>query len=197
MLGKTGEQHIYSSDDGALYASIVGGGQYVLSLGERLAANVVSANTIRIYSGECLVNGRLGRIRPGSYEEISVMNGSSGYNRADMIIVRYTKESEIESMELDILTGTTTTSETPDLPSYAVGNIYDGDLLVEFPLYRVDIKGVGVPAVTPLFTMVDLPLADLSADYTSYKTTTNGKLDQLEIDPEVQALFDAVIPPES
>ena len=149
ITGRTNEPHILSEDEGALYASIFGPYTYVLPLGNQLSADILDANTIRINSGEFVMNGRFGRIRPGEYETVTIDNGAVGYNRKDAIIIRYKNENGIESFELDVLKGEPVAApNTPIWPVPAQGNIYDGDTLVETSLYHVLIEGVNITSVT-------------------------------------------------
>lgn len=178
ITGKTESAHIYSSDEGALYASIIGPGQYVLPLGEKLMANMTSANKVRLLSGELVMNGRLGRIRPGEYDELDVQNGASGYNRIDLLVIRYANTNGIESMTPLVITGESVTGE-PSIPTYNEGNIYNGDTPVDFPLYKMQLTGVSAPILTPMFSEISVPLANLEDSY--------------GIDPTVQELYDSTI----
>lgn len=181
ITGKTESAHIYSSDEGALYASIIGPGQYVLPLGEKLMANMTSANKVRLLSGELVMNGRLGRIRPGEYDELDVQNGASGYNRIDLLVIRYANTNGIESMTPMVITGESVTGE-PSAPTYNTGNIYNGDTPVDFPLYKMQLTGVSAPTLTAMFETVDVSLASIKAS-----------LANLELAQEVQDLYDPVV----
>lgn len=181
ITGKTESAHIYSADEGALYASIIGPGQYVLPLGEMLAANMTTANNVRLLSGELVMNGRLGRIRPGEYDDLEVQNGAAGYNRIDLLVIRYANVNGIESMTPMVIQGEAVAGE-PTMPSYNSGNIYNGDTPVDFPLYKMQLTGVSAPVLTSLFTTIDVSLV-------SIKDT----LTDLEIAKEVQDLYDPVV----
>lgn len=150
VTGKQGKAHIKSADIGSMQAAILGSGNYVLPTAERMEAEVTSQNNIRINSGDVAMNGRIGRIRAGDYEDITVQNGMAGYKRSDLIVVAYKNEGGTESMSLKIYTGSPTTG-TPEVPAHTAGNILDGDNAAEFPIYRVDIDGVSIPTVTQLF----------------------------------------------
>lgn len=150
VTGKQGKAHIKSADIGSMQAAILGSGNYVLPTAERLGAEVTSQNNIRISSGDVAMNGRIGRIRTGDYEDIAVQNGAAGYKRSDLIVVAYKNDGGTESMSLKLYTGSPTTG-TPEVPSHTEGNILDGDSAAEFPIYRVDIDGVSIPTVMQLF----------------------------------------------
>lgn len=150
VTGKQGKAHIKSADIGSMQAAILGSGNYVLPTAERLEAEVTSQNNVRIHSGDVAMNGRIGRIRTGDYEDITVQNGSAGYKRSDLIVVAYKNEGGTESMSLKLYTGSPTTG-TPEVPAHTEGNILEGDNTAEFPIYRIDIDGVSIPTATQLF----------------------------------------------
>lgn len=181
ITGKTNNAHIYSADEGALYASIIGPGKYVLPLGEKLMANMISANKVRLLSGELLMNGRLGRIRPGEYDELTIQNGASGYNRIDLLVIRYANTNGIESMTPMVITGESVTG-APSIPAYNDGNIYNGNTLVDFPLYKMQLTGVSAPVLTAMFETIDVSLASIETSLANY-----------EIAKEVQDLYDPVV----
>lgn len=67
VTGYTGGDHINPSMDGARIAGIIGADNYVLQVGEQFRAEVITANTVRVYDGDLIINGRQGRIAPDSY----------------------------------------------------------------------------------------------------------------------------------
>lgn len=143
VTGFKDEPHVTSADDGSLNAGIFGEGTYILSRGQKMRAEIVNANTVRIYDGDVVIQGRQGRIETGNYKELTIDNGAQGMKRNDLIVVRYTKDAstQIESLELDIIKGTAT-SGTPSDPAYTTGNIFEGAVLAEYPLYRITVNGL-------------------------------------------------------
>lgn len=158
VTGATGQAHVTAADDGSLQAALFGSGEYVLPIGEQFAYEIMSANRIRIKSGDLMVHGRFARIPHGFYDEIAIENGTSGYNRNDLIVCRYEEESGVESMTLEVVKGTPTTGTASD-PILTTGNIITGDVLHEMPLYRVRLEGVNLVAVEPLFSVVDMAIS--------------------------------------
>lgn len=153
ITGKTGTEHVTAEDDRALHAATFGTGNFVLDIGSKFSARVETSNNIVISNGELMMNGTHARIRYGETETVVIENGTTGYNRIDLIVARYKKQSGIESVELAVIKGETT-SGTAKQPSYTTGNILEGDELAEMPLYAVKLEGVNVVSVTPLFTIV-------------------------------------------
>lgn len=146
ITGYTGEPHVESAQDRAANQAIVGDGSYIMDVGNNLAAEVVSANEIRIHDGVLSQQGCFGIIENGTYDTLAIANGSQGTQRKDLIVCRYTKTGRIESQELVVIQGTAAASN-PAVPSYNSGTIADGDSPVDFPLYVVNINGISVTGV--------------------------------------------------
>lgn len=147
--------HVDASDVGGFQAGIVGEEDYMLPAGERMKATVISNNKIRIAEGEAVMQGRHWRVKPNTYEDVTIENGAQGMNRKDAIVARYTKESSsgIEKVELAVLKGTPTAS-TPTAPVQTKGDIRGGTLRHEMLLYVVSLKGLNVESVTKEFNMI-------------------------------------------
>ena len=147
--------HVDASDVGGFQAGIVGEEDYMLPAGERMKATVISNNKIRIAEGEAVMQGRHWRVKPNTYEDVTIENGAQGMNRKDAIVARYTKESSsgIEKVELAVLKGTPTAS-TPTAPVQTKGDIRGGTLRHEMLLYVVSLKGLNIESVTKEFNMI-------------------------------------------
>ena len=61
-----------------------------------------------------MLGGTHGRIPFGSYEDVEIVSGTTGYNRMDAIVVAYKKFGGIESMAIEVVKGEPTTG-TPVL----------------------------------------------------------------------------------
>lgn len=155
VTAKKGEPHITSADDGALHQGIFGVDDYVLNVGEKFRAELVSNNEIKIYDGEGMMQGRHWRIEPGTYESVTIDNGSQGKKRKDLIVARYTKDagSGVENIELAVLKGTET-EENAITPVPETGDLRDGDLKHEMVLYTVTLDGLNVIEVDVGFSVL-------------------------------------------
>lgn len=149
ITGRTAEPHVYAEDDGLLNWLSVGDFKYVVYTGNMFAYQLLDANTIRIKDGAVIMNGRLGRIRQGDYEDIALPTGTARYYRKDLIVVRYTKNSSgIEAMNLVLITGTPATSSSAAVyPEYNSGSPEAGDSPVDFVLYKLLTNGINAPTV--------------------------------------------------
>lgn len=155
VTGFAGKEHIKSADDGDFNASFFGEGQFVMEAGLEFEAHIVDNNTVRIFDGNGLMYGRHFRMERNTYEDIVVTTGSSGKNRCDLIVVTYEKDGStgVESTYLEIIKGTES-SGTATIPSYTNGNILNGASFNQMPLYKVNINGVVLSSITPLFTVM-------------------------------------------
>lgn len=150
-----GKPHVTADDVGGFKAGIVGEEDYILPAGEQMKATVISNNKIRIAEGEAVMQGRHWRIKPNTYEDVTIENGAQNMNRKDAIIARYTKNADtgIEKVELAVLKGTPT-SGTAIAPAQEKGNILEGTMKHEMLLYIVSLKGLNIESVTKEFNMI-------------------------------------------
>lgn len=156
VTGYSGKAHITSADQGAFHVAMLLGGNYVLNRGNKFAANIVSNNLIEVLDGELIMQGRYARVNSGAKMEAVIENGTQDYKRNDLIVARYTKDAvtAVESIDLVVIKGTPSETEAVD-PEYTEGNILDGELVADFPLYRVPLDGLNVGELIPLFEVVD------------------------------------------
>lgn len=148
VTGYLGYAHVTAAQDRARNAGITGTGSYIYNLGEKLEATIYSNSSVRIKDGAVCHQGCVGVIATGTYDSVSVANGSQGMYRKDLIVCRYTlSANNTEELELVCIQGTAT-SGTPTAPSYNTGVIANGDSPVDMPLYEVNISGVNIESVT-------------------------------------------------
>lgn len=152
VTGYAGGAHVTAGDHGAFNASIVGAGDYVLESGNKLSASIMTNNSIRILDGDLLIQGRHVNLKSGSYEDVTINNGSQGMKRNDIIAVRYEKNisNGVESASFVVLQGTSTSGTAAD-PELTTGDILAGTTAHEMPLYRVRLNGLNIEAVEPMF----------------------------------------------
>lgn len=134
-----------------------GSGTYILDVGSKMAATVISANEVQIADGIMIGEGNTAEISYGTSETLAIDNGSQGMLRTDLIVARYTKNAStsVESMSLIVIKGTPAASN-PATPAYNEGRIADGDNPVDFPLYQVNIDGISITSVNALVSTVSV-----------------------------------------
>lgn len=160
VTGMTGRAHITSDDDRMSNASVFGTEKHVFAFGKQFRAEVVNNNEIRIRDGYCINQGTMMAVELNDYEDVIIDNGISGLNRNDIIVMRYEKNADtsLENARLVVIKGVQ--SENAADPAYQTGNILDGgDLVDDFPLYRVKIESLTIAAIEPLFEIWECDLA--------------------------------------
>ena len=151
--GDTGRA-VSSESDGALFAGIFGAEKYVLENGSQLKAEVQSNNIVKISDGDAVMYGRHVRIQANDSALVTINNGHSGTNRIDLIVFRYTKDSTgKETVDLVVIQGEDST-RTPTAPTAVNGNILTGAMKSDFPLYSVELNGINIVKVNPLFNVI-------------------------------------------
>lgn len=166
VTGYAGKEHITSADQGSFNAGIIGKNKYILSTGNQFAAEIVSNNLVKIKDGDLVNQGRHIRIEANDYEECTIENGTQSRYRNDLIVARYSKNADtgIESMSIVVIKGTASTSSSPADPTYTSGDILNGALTDDFPLYRVRLNGLSITAVEPMFGDPVRNLSELNTD---------------------------------
>lgn len=83
--------------------------------------------------------------------------------RIDLIVNRYTRSDEtgIEKNEWVVLTGTPDQS-SPKVPGHIVGNLQNGDLTDDCPVFKVHLEGIQVTKVEKLLPVLEEDLASLN-----------------------------------
>lgn len=160
IWGYKADPHITAQQLRNTYIGIFGDGTHILGVGSNLAATVVSATEVQIADGVMIAQGCTASIENGVTESLVISNGTQGMLRKDLIVAQYTKASGtgVESMGLAVKTGTPAASN-PATPSYTTGSIADGDTLVEFPLYQVNLDGITITSIERLVDVVNIPSA--------------------------------------
>lgn len=195
VTGKAGVPHVSSADDGRRIAGEVGAGSYVLQTGGKLAPSLVDANTVRIATGDMIVQGRhIGVTAP---EDVKVASGSQGKKRMDYICVHYTRDVSgssptlVEKVKWKVLQGTP--GSRAAAPSVPKGSILGGDADVTVPICSVTFDGLTtgqpkllIPTLTPLATLGD-SVSCVVRNVTFSANKQIGSLYYDEFDTEIEA----------
>lgn len=189
VTGYAGKEHIRSADQGSFNAAFFGDGEFVMSSGSRFAGAIINNNTVRISDGDMLMQGRHIRIEPNTYEDLTISTGTAGTNRIDLIVMTYEKNaaSGIESAKLEVVQGTATAG-TPSAPEIVSGNILNGDLKNQMPLYAVYVSGVALTKISTQF-MVCPTYKDLAIYYAQqFQNACETHLNSLNIIDSADAI---------
>ena len=143
--------HISSNDMQSFQLGITGE-DGAFPVGEIFRTELASNNELKVYDGEGVVGGVHFRVAPGTYDSITLENGSQGKKRKDLIVVRYTKSASdgTENTEWAVKKGTETTG-TPTAPAATTGDIRNGDAIAELPMFEIEYNGLNVVEVTEKF----------------------------------------------
>ena len=158
ITGYRAEPHVTAQQDRDINSAVFTTGTYILNIGSKMAATIVSANEVTIADGLIVAQGCAAEIARGTSESMSIDNGDQGMLRKDLIVLRYTKEAStgVEDMELAVIKGTPASSN-PATPTYTSGSIADGDTLVEVPIYTVNLSGITIQSVTRNVSILEVP----------------------------------------
>lgn len=187
VTGYAGEEHVTSSDEGSLNAALMGEGQFVMERGNQFAASIISNNKVRVADGDILMQGRHIRLKENTYVDLNFDNGTQGYKRNDLIVVRYTKDSTTDKEEANLIVIKGTPSETtPADPEYVSGDIiHEHALQNDMPLYRVPFDGLNIQPIVALFNTVPTwetlkaqTVADVKKEVNALVIETNQKVDE-------------------
>lgn len=170
VTGRAGSPHITAQQDRQLHQGIWGEGAYILNTGNMLEPVVQSSNKILIKDGALMYQGALFSVKVGTTDEITIDNGNQGMQRKDLVVARYTYDSEqnIESASWLVYKGTAVGSN-PVLPSGISGDIQAGDNVVDVPYLAVTLNGINIvsvdviPEVAPDIHTINTSLSDTNA----------------------------------
>lgn len=155
VTGLAEEPHVTAEQVGLFNVATLTGGNYLLDTQEKLTAEITSANSLSIGTGDVLMQGRHVTIQ--SPETITLTSGTTGYRRIDLIVLRYTKDpvTGYEDVSFAVLEGEAVTDGAPQLPLHTTGDIITGGAtLNELPVYSVEIRDL-VPQ-EPVFYLKEL-----------------------------------------
>ena len=169
VSGRTGSPHVTSQQFRQMLEGIIGQGSYIITSGENLKPELSSNNLLKIRSGMMAHHGCISCVDIGTYDEVTLTNGSQGMKRIDLIVNRYTRnaETEVENCSWKVIQGKPVASN-PAVPAYTSGNLQNGDLVDDCPAFEVHYDGINVTEVKSLLSVTD----GLSGLSSNLKTAT-------------------------
>ena len=164
VTGRGEKEHVSAKEHRRLYEGIVGSNDRILPCGEKMVPELVSNNLLRIRSGEMIHHGNVSSVE--NYDDVELTNGTQGMKRIDLVVNRYTRnaETEIEANEWIVLIGTPAESD-PAIPAYTEGDLRNGDLVDDCPVFEVHYDGLNVAEVVQLLAVVKT-IEELEAENT-------------------------------
>lgn len=170
ITGKTGTPHVTSQQFRQFVESTVGQGSYILQSGENLEPELQTNNLLKIRSGMMSHHGNLSVVDIGTYDEVTIQNGTQGMQRIDLVVNRYTQDEEtgVEKNEWIVIMGTPAASD-PQAPEYTEGNLQDGDLIDDCPVFEVHLNGINVTEVVKrLEVSPNIPTINASLSWSNW-----------------------------
>ena len=170
VSGRTGLPHVTSQQFRQMLEGSIGQGSYIITSGENLKPELSSNNLLKIRSGMMAHHGCISCVDIGTYDEVTLTNGSQGMKRIDLIVNRYTRnaETEVENCSWKVIQGKPVASN-PAVPAYTSGNLQNGDTVDECPVFEVHFDGINVTEVKSLLSVTD-GLSGLSRKLTNTNT---------------------------
>lgn len=175
VSGRTGSPHVTSQQFRQMLEGIIGQGSYIITSGENLKPELSSNNLLKIRSGMMAHHGCISCVDIGTYDEVTLTNGSQGMKRIDLIVNRYTRnaETEVENCSWKVIQGKPVASN-PAVPAYTSGNLQNGDLVDECPAFEVHYDGINVTEVKSLLSVTD-GLSKLSSNLAKTNTVLENR----------------------
>lgn len=201
ITGYVGKKHVTSEQERDVNQGIVGPGSYVLKTGMQMEAEVSSNNEIKIRDGVLMHQGCAASIKKNTYDSLTIINGSQGMKRIDLIVARYEKnrDDETERLGLKVIQGTPAESN-PAVPEYTEGSIQAGDYIADMPMYQVIINGLNITEVKRLFE-VEPDIDTLKKELTELNGNSFIRTEVISVTVNVPAaktagVFSTPIPPD-
>lgn len=169
ITGRTGSAHVTSQQFRMILDGLSGSESCILPVAEKLAAEMSSSNALKIKSGIMFHHGNASCVEIGTYDTVTIQNGTQGQKRIDLVVNRYTKDSSgVEKNAWVCIKGTP--SSNPSVPSYTKGDLQNGDATDDCPVFEVHLDGINVTAVKTLLPTMDT--------FSSYTAEINKKLEK-------------------
>lgn len=151
VTGKTGTPHVTSRQFRGMMEGIIGQDSYIITHGENLEPELVTNNKLKIKSGMMCHHGNISTVEIGTYDEVTIQNGTQGMKRIDLIVNRYSKVegTGIEENNWVVIQGTPA-AEDPAAPAHTEGNLQEGDLVDDCPVFEAHLDGINVTEIKKL-----------------------------------------------
>ncbi|MBS5399430.1 MAG: hypothetical protein KHY08_10045 [Lachnospiraceae bacterium] len=168
VTGKTGTPHVTSRQFRGMMEGIIGQDSYIITHGENLEPELVTNNKLKIKSGMMCHHGNISTVEIGTYDEVTIQNGTQGMKRIDLIVNRYSKAegTGIEENNWVVIQGTPA-AEDPVAPEYTEGNLQEGDLVDDCPVFEAHLDGINVTEIVKLLD-VSKNMSTLNADLSEF-----------------------------
>lgn len=157
ITNRKGAAHITPPQDAMWHRGIIGAPTGVLndSATDNFSAEIYSNNEVRIGSGIAMLQGRFWCVPINTYDPLAIANGAQGQNRIDLAVQRWTVDESTNTQDCEwvVIQGISTAGE-PVAPTPTEGDLDNGALTVDMPMFQIKIEELTVTAVTPVYDML-------------------------------------------
>ena len=190
VTGVGENSHVTSKEHRRIIEGTTGSGSYILKCGDELAPELTSSNALRIMSGAMCHHGNVSSV--DIYDDLELTNGTQGTKRIDLIVNRYTRndENQIETNEWVVIMGEPSASD-PIVPEYTAGNLQDGDLIDECPVFEVEFDGINVVEIRTLLEVAP-SIDDLLYQIKALPKIQRGALSGVTVPASSYATYEVV-----
>lgn len=148
ITSKKGEAHVTSTQFRAIVESLAGVESYIASVGEELEPELSTNNTVIIRPGILIHHGHVIQVPPNTYDTVNYLNGSQGMKRIDLVVARYTRDTSTGNENTDwVVIQGEPDATTPVAPDYTMGNMQEGDLVDDCPVFELHFDGINVTSI--------------------------------------------------
>lgn len=155
MVNSNGNKNVTAQQDADLFSGTFGNSAVVLPVGEQCRAEIIDSNTIRVYDGEFISQGRRFNQAYGEYQDFEVDNGSHGTIRYDILGMRFYVDASGKDLHEPFVK-----KDVGENGTITENSIREGATESYISMYRVKINGLSIESVEPLFSIVN-PIAEL------------------------------------
>lgn len=160
---------VSAEEDAEFLRGLIGDGRLVLNVGKQMAAEIVDNNTVRVYDGVMVSRGRRVQIPANTYDEFTILNGTQGKTRYDLLgykLIKTEDGKEVCEQFVAPSIGETFVFEE--------GLLSEGDSEAWISLYRAKLVGLTLTELIPLYDKVLTPVMNLQKQITGGTKAPSG-----------------------
>ena len=147
-LAPTDPKNIAAGDDAAILSGIIGSAlassSGILAFGERLNLSKVTDNSVKVSSGIYLNQGHA--VRVTSDEVLTVLSGTQGKQRIDLVVSEYRKGAERDTHVIKTIQGSLFDAD-PEAPSLQAEDLHGAGTVRQEEIGRIVFNGTSIASV--------------------------------------------------
>lgn len=138
------EAHITADDDAFIHNALLGEKSGILG---SLTCERISDNTVRLAGGGASNKGYVLYVPAGESEDLTVVSGTQGLSRHDLVVAQFTRGSASAADELIFTVITGTAAAVPEDPALIESELLSAGDVNQIPLFRIVINGTSLASV--------------------------------------------------